>query len=106
MHRCNKSPFELQRFFEANPDPLNIKEKGLQVFTREEVALHNKEPEIWTIYKNKVYDITLYIDYHQGGKDVLKTIYGKDCTEAFTKFHGYLNIDNFIKPLQIGVIKK
>ena len=71
----------------------------------EEVSKHNKLPSVWTVFDKKVYDITLYLDYHPGGIKILEQIYGKDCTKAYQQYHGYLNIDNFLEKFQIGVVK-
>ena len=30
----------------------------------------------WIILHNKVYDLNLYMDYHPGGKDILKPFLG------------------------------
>ena len=106
MKRANKSPFEYMKFLNENKDPLGLKGKDLPAYTLDEIAQHNQPPSIWTIYEGKVYDITMYRDYHPGGEDILKSTYGKDCTELFKKFHGYINIDNLLKPFQIGTVKK
>ena len=35
-------------------------------YTADEVALHNKETDCWTIYEGKIYDITEYAKVHPG----------------------------------------
>ena len=102
-----KSHFELMKFLKENPDPLGVEANGgLKEYTIEEVAKHNALPSIWSIYKGDVYDITIYLDYHPGGVDILKPCFGKDMTELFQKYHNYIRIDGFIGKFKIGYIKK
>lgn len=105
MRKASRSPFPFMKFLKENPDPLNRKGKPLETYTMEEVSKHNKLPSVWTVFDKKVYDITLYLDYHPGGIKILEQIYGKDCTKAYQQYHGYLNIDNFLEKFQIGVVK-
>ena len=102
-----KSHFELMKFLKENPDPLGVQASGgLKEYTLEEVAQHNALPSIWSIYKGDVYDITMYLDYHPGGIDILKPCFGKDMTELFNKYHSYIRIDGFIGKFKIGYLKK
>lgn len=54
-----------------------------QVYTAAEIATHNKEGNLWIVYKKKVYDISKYADEHPGGLDTLLEQAGKDATAAF-----------------------
>ena len=102
-----KNHKELAEFFKQNPDPLGVqKSGGYKEYTMEEVAKHNAYPSIWSVYNGDVYDITMYVDVHPGGKKILEKVYGKDMTAMFNKFHGYVNINAMIGPLKIGTVKK
>ena len=101
-----KSQFELRKYLQENPDPLGVKASGYKEYTMEEVAKHNKEPSVWTVYKGDVYDISMYVNCHPGGKKMLEKAYGKDMTGLYNKFHGYVKIDAIIGPLKIGTVKK
>ena len=37
-------------------------------YTKKEISNHNTEKNAWVTYKNKVYDITKFIDSHPGGQ--------------------------------------
>ncbi|OSD06354.1 acyl-CoA dehydrogenase NM domain-like protein [Trametes coccinea BRFM310] len=82
--------------------------KEMRVFTREEVAKHNKEDDLWIIIDAKVYDVTKFKGLHPGGANVFFTddIAGQDATEAFYGLHRH---EVLLKPqyqrLQIGVIQ-
>ncbi|TFY74076.1 hypothetical protein EWM64_g9936 [Hericium alpestre] len=82
--------------------------KELKQFTREEVAEHNKEGDLWTIIDAKVYDITRFKNLHPGGAAVLldDEVVGQDATESFYGLHRHevLERPQYAR-LQIGVIK-
>ena len=100
-----KNKAEFAKFLKENPDPLGVqKSGGYKEYTWEQVAEHNAPPSVWSVYKGDVYDITMYINVHPGGKKILEKVYGKDMTPLFNKFHGYLKIANLIGPLKIGTV--
>ncbi|KAF8986585.1 peroxisomal acyl-CoA-dehydrogenase [Cyathus striatus] len=82
--------------------------KKLEVFTRDEVAKHNKDGDLWIIVDGKVYDVTRFKNLHPGGASVLldEEIAGQDATEVFYGLHRH---EVIAKPqfsrLQIGVIE-
>lgn len=39
--------------------------------------------DAWTVLNGKIYDITLYAEYHPGGAEKLLLGAGKDCTKLF-----------------------
>ncbi len=45
-------------------------------FTLEEVAKHNTKKDVWIVYKNKVYDVTNFLEQHPGGEEVLLDLAG------------------------------
>ncbi|RXW21046.1 hypothetical protein EST38_g4814 [Candolleomyces aberdarensis] len=81
--------------------------KELKTFTREEVAQHNKDGDLWIVVDAKVYDITRFKNLHPGGASVLldAEVAGQDATEVFYGLHRHEVLE---KPqyqrLQIGVI--
>ncbi|KAA1465947.1 acyl-CoA dehydrogenase [Dentipellis sp. KUC8613] len=82
--------------------------KQLKEFTREEVALHNKEGDLWIIVDSKVYDLSRFAKMHPGGANVLyvSSVAGKDATNAFFSLHRQ---EVLLRPqyarLQIGHIR-
>lgn len=79
-----------------------------KTFTREEVAAHNTEGDLWIIIDSKVYDVTRFRGMHPGGASVLLEagIPGQDATEAFFSLHRYEVLERpQYKRLQVGVLK-
>eukprot|EP01018_Ginkgo_biloba_P011565 Gb_09503 [translate_table: standard] len=53
-----------------------------RAYTKSEVAKHNKRTDCWIIIKDKVYDVTPYIEEHPGGDAILAHA-GDDSTKGF-----------------------
>ncbi|CAM9556494.1 unnamed protein product [Ascophyllum nodosum] len=58
-------------------------------FTWQEVAQHNSRESAWVIIKDKVYDITHWMDKHPGGSEVVLLMAGRDVTDAFASYHPF-----------------
>nr|CAG4709014.1 unnamed protein product [Naegleria fowleri] len=58
-----------------------------------EVAKHNTVEDAWVILRERVYDITKFLDHHPGGVEILKQVLGTDCTELFDEYHSFVNSD-------------
>eukprot|EP00475_Leptophrys_vorax_P021824 TRINITY_DN2965_c0_g1_i1.p1 TRINITY_DN2965_c0_g1~~TRINITY_DN2965_c0_g1_i1.p1 ORF type:complete len:150 (-),score=11.33 TRINITY_DN2965_c0_g1_i1:86-475(-) len=66
----------------AKPKEASEPKVEVKTFTAEEVATHNKRTDAWIIIKDKVYDITPYVEEHPGGSSILNNV-GGDSTEGF-----------------------
>jgi len=49
---------------------------SLKLFSKEEIARHNKPDDLWIIINHKVYDITKFQNLHPGGKVVFSGLGG------------------------------
>ena len=72
--------------------------------TRDELRKHTTENDCWTVLHGRVYDITLYLNYHPGGKRELMKGAGKDCTALFNKFHAYVEYELILSKCEIGIL--
>ncbi|KAF8342018.1 acyl-CoA dehydrogenase/oxidase [Cantharellus anzutake] len=82
--------------------------RQLQEYTKEQVAQHNKEGDLWIIIDAKVYDLTRFANLHPGGKSVLleNDVRGTDATEIFYSLHKSEVLQRpQYKRLQIGTVK-
>ena len=52
-------------------------------FSPAEVAVHNTEKDCWIIIRNKVYDVSSYLDDHPGGVEIVTDLAGQDSTEDY-----------------------
>ena len=76
-------------------------------YTEEEVNNHNTQNDAWVSYKNKVYDITNFIDAHPGGKEqILMGIGGPiDIYWNTYKQHQTNYVLDLLKKYEIGELK-
>lgn len=94
----NRSPMDWARLKNS------MAPRPLRAVAMEEVALHHTVEDAWIVIKNKVYDITPYMEYHPGGIDILKPFLGKDGTRPFMKYHQWVNEDALLDKLAVGYL--
>ncbi|KAL1707114.1 FMN-dependent dehydrogenase-domain-containing protein [Schizophyllum commune] len=56
-------------------------------WTLEEVKKHNTRESCWVIIKNKVYDVTNFLNDHPGGAAIILKYAGRDATAAYEPIH-------------------
>ncbi|CAO2822906.1 unnamed protein product [Amaranthus hypochondriacus] len=74
-------------------------------YTKAEISLHNKRTDCWIIIKDKVYDITSYVEEHPGG-DAILTHAGDDSTEGFFGPQHGTRVFDIIEDFCIGDLKQ
>ena len=90
--------------------PTRLQKRELGVFTREEVAKHNKRGDVWVILqdadtgKHKVYDLTSYVEEHPGGDDPILSNAGRDATEGFRGPQHPANVFVMVEDFLIGTL--
>lgn len=57
-------------------------DKGTYILTRKVVSHHNAPNDGWVIYQGSVYDVTLFLEKHPGGSDILAHRLGTDVTDV------------------------
>lgn len=75
-----------------------------KTFSRDEVAKHNKEDDVWFIIDSKVYDVSDFLDAHPGGEVVLRQVAGTDATKDFYNLHRHEVLSKY-KSLEIGTVE-
>ena len=69
----------------------------------DEVKVHNKDEDCWIVIDGKVYDVSVYMGVHPGGKDVLlENADGKDATEAYEEADHTKRAKEMLKKYYVG----
>ncbi|KAF5207012.1 Cytochrome b5-like protein [Thalictrum thalictroides] len=82
----------------------NQNEKASKLYPRAEVSMHNKRSDCWIIIKDKVYDITSYVEEHPGGDAILAHA-GDDSTEGFYGPQHATRVFDMIDDFYIGDLR-
>lgn len=69
-------------------------QNGLRVVSKKELEQHNSPSDCWIAIKDKVYDVTNFIDQHPG-RDILVQGAGMDCTVTFVSTHQPWLLESF-----------
>ena len=69
-----------------------------------EIQQHNTIYDGWIVLRGKVYFLSPYLAYHPGGQSVLLKVLGKDATQLYDRYHPWVNEENLIGKLWIGVL--
>ncbi|CAI9759017.1 unnamed protein product [Fraxinus pennsylvanica] len=83
----------------------NVTTKAAKAYTKAEVSSHNKRTDCWIIIKDKVYDVTSYVEEHPGGDAILAHA-GDDSTKGFYGPQHATRVFDMIEDFYIGDIKK
>ncbi len=78
------------------------KKKVLPTFTRQEVAKHNTEKDLWLIINKKVYNFSGYAKVHPGGSEAFFEFAGLDATECYDDAEHPKWIDNQLDCYLVG----
>ncbi|KAF8093317.1 hypothetical protein N665_0384s0004 [Sinapis alba] len=79
-------------------EPKDLKRKS---YSKSEVAEHNKRDDCWIIIKDKVYDVTSYVEEHPGGDAILDHA-GDDSTSGFFGPQHATRVFDMIEDFYIG----
>eukprot|EP01080_Neovahlkampfia_damariscottae_P007556 gene7556-11879_t len=78
---------------------------GMKVYTREEVAKHTSEDDVWVIVNGQVLNVTKFLGEHPGGKDSLMLFAGRDATEEFNMIHKPDVVEKYAAYAVIGTVE-
>lgn len=82
LSKENKFNIKNGRPIEKEQEKQSASQMPVKIFSKSEVSAHNNQSDCWLIVDNKIYDVTSYIDIHEGGR-VIVNYCGSDATEAF-----------------------
>jgi cytochrome b involved in lipid metabolism len=95
------------------------------MYSREEVAKHTQDGDIWVIIENDVYDLSSFLQEHPGGaksmfsettspmwtrnlikSTVLQGVAGQDATKKFKKYHRLGILSRYKERLRLGGLEQ
>ncbi|KAF2078015.1 hypothetical protein CYY_000653 [Polysphondylium violaceum] len=74
-------------------------------YTYDQIKVHNKKTDFWTIFDDKVYDLTAFLDKHPGG-DIIMECAGKDSTSLFLDIGHSFDAVRLLDEYYIGKLSK
>ena len=57
----------------------------MRSYSASEVARHNSKESLWVVNKDKVYDVTDFVQRHPGGEEVLQEYAGQNVSEIMSR---------------------
>jgi cytochrome b involved in lipid metabolism len=76
----------------------------MALYTRAEVAAHNKLDDCWVVIDSTVYDVSGFLAVHPGGPAIVAKYAGQDCTEAFNREHSYVKHGDVLFNEAVGTV--
>jgi uncharacterized protein with NAD-binding domain and iron-sulfur cluster len=99
-------PINTKDIFDKKTTSLPIVEN---IYSIKEISKHNTKNDLWTYYKNNVYNLTDYVKKHPGGNIILRAG-GKNLEEVWEKngvsWHNKnVKVLEYLNKYKIGIIK-
>lgn len=70
-----------------------------------QLSKHKTRENIWVALDGDVYDITQYLSFHPGGARILLDHGGKDISEAFRRYHPWVNAKHILSYNRVGILQ-
>ncbi|KAL1563267.1 Cytochrome B5-like protein [Salvia divinorum] len=86
-------------------EPQKFASQSSKAYTKADVSSHNKRTDCWIIIKDKVYDVSSYVEEHPGGDAILAHA-GDDSTEGFFGPQHATRVFDMIEDFYIGKLVK
>ena len=97
----------IDHFFTMAPNAKSKGSSSKKAYTWEEISKHNSAESAWVYHKDKVYDITKWIDKHPGGSEMLLLSAGRDITDMLPSYHPFTldNVEAILAKYEVGTVK-
>lgn len=83
--------------------PTSLPDEGLPFIPGDIVrTAKTASDRLWIVIDNIVLDCTDFVHVHPGGKTVIESFNGEDCSWQFWRFHSRSNMEMDGRPLRIG----
>ncbi|CAD5208885.1 unnamed protein product [Bursaphelenchus xylophilus] len=80
----------------------NMASQKMMGVDQNELMKHDRVEDCWIMLFGMVYDITRYLEFHPGGVEELMRVAGRDGTQLFQEYHGWVNYQNMLKSCLVG----
>lgn len=80
--------------------------KETRFYTRNEVSEHCFEGDVWIIIRDRVYDVSSFVDRHPGGSEIMFDYAGMDATDAFESLGHSEDARKLVLKFDIGGVKE
>lgn len=77
-----------------------------KVFSLMEVSLHTDMSSCWIVIRDKVYDVTNFLDEHPGGREIILEHAGMDATTVFQDISHSIEAQKILSKYQIGELRE
>jgi len=78
---------------------------GVRIISYEELQKHTTRESCWIMVRDRIYDVTAFLDLHPGGAAIILKNAGKDATALYESIHSAGFFDTLLKPEQhLGVV--
>ncbi|XP_010473247.1 PREDICTED: cytochrome B5-like protein [Camelina sativa] len=88
----------------SSNEPVDVV-KPKRSYSKSEVSEHNKRNDCWIIIKDRVYDVTSYVEEHPGG-DAILVHAGDDSTDGFFGPQHATRVFDMIEDFYIGELSR
>lgn len=92
-------------FLLYKPVPTSTPDDELPFIKESTVSQATDSNLLWLVVGSIVYDCTHFAAEHPGGSDILQPFRGTDCSWQFWRFHSKDEMQEFGRPLRIGITK-
>lgn len=89
----------------TNENPTKtINSSSKKTYSLDEIKQHNSASDCWMLINNKVYDVTIFITQHPGGRVILQGC-GIDASNLFNSIPKHKGVQQILSNFEIGVLK-
>jgi cytochrome b involved in lipid metabolism len=94
------------------PVSLSVRESELPVIPHHEMKLRAAQKDtlpdedVWIVIDNIIYDCTAFMEEHPGGRSIIQSFKGEDCSWQFWRIHTKDHLEEFGRELRIGRCQK
>jgi fatty acid desaturase len=108
-HNMATKELRVGRMHASEPESVDQKneDKSEHTYTLEEVEIHSKPGDYWTVIGENVYDITQWVEggKHPGGDLILQGV-GRDASVLFETSHPLYVKEKILKKYYVGKVKR